>query len=68
MLCDFYSCSKPVREKDLTLVEDLKFCEDHGSQIEEIISRLEDDDDAIKELLGFWVKAHGGAKRLANKS
>lgn len=68
MLCDFYSCSKSVREEDLSLVTGLKYCEDHGAQIDEIISRMENDDDAIKEFLGFWVKSYGGAKRLANIS
>ena len=61
MYCDFFGCIEPIREEDLYIEEGLKFCEDHGSKCEEIVSRLEDDENAIRELLGFWFKSQGRA-------
>ena len=65
MTCDYYQCTKETRIEDDYIEHGLKFCADHGKTLDDIITRMIDDESVIPELLGFWVKSYGGAERMA---
>lgn len=63
MKCSYSGCSKPVRSEDLDYTQAMKFCETHGSEIDVILENFD-----VKKLMGWYVKAKGGAKRLVSSS
>ncbi len=59
-ICSFYGCEKDVCEADKELEQRMHFCQEHHDQLAGYITNGD-----VKKILGFWVKANGGAKKLA---
>ena len=58
--CDYFGCTKPIRFNDLKFSPPTKrYCKKHGAECDKSIDR------GAKHILKFWVKAGGGAKRMA---
>ena len=60
LFCSFDGCNKEVCETDKQLKSGMRFCQEHSDQINKLI-----EENKIPQLIGFWVKANGGAKKLA---
>jgi len=61
-ICSFDGCDEVVCEADENLDQRMHFCQEHHDQLQGYIK-----DGNVKKILGFWVKANGGAKKLAGK-
>lgn len=59
-VCSFFGCADLVCEADKDLPQRMHFCQKHRDQLQGYVERHE-----VPKILGFWVKANGGAKRLA---
>ena len=60
-MCDYFGCYKPICEEDEEFTPPtLRFCTAHSEESQKLI-QSED----IGGLLQFWVKAGGGAERMA---
>lgn len=60
MKCSFDRCEKEVCDEDKDSPDRMKFCQEHHDELKKYAI----DGDA-KAILGFWIKANGGAKKLA---
>lgn len=60
-VCSFFGCADLVCEADKDLPQRMHFCQNHHDQLQGYIERGE-----VPKIIGFWVKANGGAKRLAD--
>lgn len=58
--CSFDGCDNNVCVADKNLKQRMHFCQVHHDQLAEYIKAGN-----VKKILGFWVKANGGAKKLA---
>lgn len=58
--CSYFGCDEFVCKEDLNIQQGMKFCQSHHDQLEKII-----EEENPKKIIGFWIKANGGAKRLA---
>lgn len=57
-ICDYYDCSKLVREEDMEFTPPTKrYCQKHGAELDSVF-----DEDDMGKVLGWWVKSMGGAK------
>lgn len=59
-ICSFDGCADEVCEADKKSPDRMHFCQKHHDQLAQYVK-----DNAIHKILGFWVKANGGAKKLA---
>ena len=59
-ICSFDGCADEVCEADRESPDRMHFCQKHHDQLAQYVK-----DNAIPKILGFWVKANGGAKKLA---
>ena len=61
-ICDYFECGKPICEDDKKDYKppSLVFCEEHSREADNYIEAHD-----IPGLLSFWVRAGGGAKRMA---
>ena len=58
--CSFDGCGELVCEADKESPDRMHFCQKHHDQLAQYVK-----DNAIPKIIGFWVKANGGAKKLA---
>lgn len=58
--CSFDGCNELVCEADKESPDRMHFCQQHHDQLAQYVK-----DNAIPKIIGFWVKANGGAKKLA---
>ena len=65
MTCNYSECNKPIRDEDLYIEHGMKFCDTHGTEIDTIIEKFDEDEDSAKKFIQFWVLSKGGSKRLA---
>ncbi len=59
--CSFDGCGELVCEADKESPDRMHFCQKHHDQLAKYVK-----DNAIPKIIGFWVKANGGAKKLAS--
>jgi hypothetical protein len=59
-ICSFDGCDQEVCEADMELKQRMHFCQEHHDQLAGYIEAGN-----VKKILGFWIKANGGAKKLA---
>lgn len=59
-ICSFYGCNKDVCDADKELRQRMHFCQEHHDELAGYIK-----DGNVKKIVGFWIKANGGAKRMA---
>jgi hypothetical protein len=60
-ICDYFGCDEPICDADKEYnPPSLMFCVNHSNEVDMYI-----EDHNIPELLAFWVRAGGGAKRMA---
>jgi len=59
-ICSFDGCEDEVCEADKESPDRMHFCQNHHDQLAQYVK-----DNAIPKIIGFWVKANGGAKKLA---
>ena len=59
--CSFDSCEELVCEADKESPDRMHFCQKHHDQLAQYVK-----ENAIPKIIGFWVKANGGAKKLAS--
>lgn len=59
--CSFDGCGELVCEADKESPDRMHFCQKHHDQLAQYVK-----DNAIPKIIGFWVKANGGAKKLAS--
>lgn len=60
-ICSYFGCEEEVCEHDLNYPPPgMRFCQKHSEEINGFIERAE-----IPRIIGFWIRANGGAKRLA---
>jgi hypothetical protein len=59
--CSFDGCSELVCEADKESPDRMHFCQKHHDQLAQYVK-----ENAIPKIIGFWVKANGGAKKLAS--
>lgn len=61
--CDFDACDQPVcdAEKGITGAG-FRFCQEHRDEFRRYVIGGD-----VRKMLGFWVRAEGGADRLAKK-
>ena len=59
--CSFFGCAELVCEADKESPDRMHFCQKHHDQLAQYVK-----DNAIPKIIGFWVKANGGAKKLAS--
>ena len=60
-ICSFDGCEEEVCEADKESPDRMHFCQKHHDQLAQYVK-----DNAIPKIIGFWVKANGGAKKLAS--
>ena len=60
-ICSFDGCADEVCEADKESPNRMHFCQTHHDQLAQYVK-----DNAVPKILGFWVKANGGAKKLAS--
>jgi hypothetical protein len=58
--CSYYQCTEPITKEEIDSEDKMLFCKQH---YEELKAKIEKGD--YKGIIGFWVRANGGAKRLA---
>jgi len=59
--CSYFGCEQDVCEHDINYPPpSMRFCQKHSDEVNGYIKRHE-----IPKILSFWVKANGGAKRMA---
>ena len=59
--CSYFGCEEKVCEHDVDYPPpSMRFCQKHSEELGAYIQNHN-----IPKILGFWVKANGGAKRLA---
>jgi len=58
--CDYYGCPMDATE-DLPPQKGMRFCPDHACAF---AARVREG--TPKDLIQFWIAAHGGARRFAN--
>lgn len=61
MKCDYYGCEDDAMA-DPDIKEGMQFCAEHDRQF----TAAARDENPMK-ILGFWVKAQGGAKRATER-
>ena len=59
--CSFFGCAELVCEADKESPDRMHFCQKHHDQLAQYVK-----ENAIPKIIGFWVKANGGAKKLAS--
>lgn len=59
--CSFDGCEELVCEADKESPDRMHFCQKHHDQLAQYVK-----ENAIPKVIGFWVKANGGAKKLAS--
>ena len=59
--CSFFGCKELICEADKESPDRMHFCQKHHDQLAQYVK-----DNAIPKIIGFWVKANGGAKKLAS--
>ena len=59
--CSFDGCEELVCEADKESPDRMHFCQKHHDQLAQYVK-----ENAIPKIIGFWVKANGGAKKLAS--
>ena len=59
--CSFDGCDELVCEADKESPDRMHFCQKHHDQLAQYVK-----ENAIPKIIGFWVKANGGAKKLAS--
>jgi hypothetical protein len=59
-ICSFDGCDQEVCDADKELGQRMHFCQKHHDQLVEYVK-----EGNMKLVLGFWIKANGGAKKLA---
>lgn len=59
--CSFDGCGELVCEADKESPDRMHFCQKHHDQLAQYVK-----ENAIPKIIGFWVKANGGAKKLAS--
>ncbi len=63
MKCSYDGCEKEVCSESAEHTRDrMHFCQEHHDEITKLV-----DEWVIPKVLGWWVKANGGAKKLAGK-
>lgn len=60
-ICSFDGCKDEVCEADKESPDRMRFCQNHYNQLAQYVK-----DNAIPEILSFWIKANGGVKKLAS--
>ncbi len=61
-MCDYFECKEEVCEDDKKIEQGMKFCQKHHDELE---SYFVAEPFNLAKVLGFWIKSHGGAKRMA---
>lgn len=59
-ICSFYECKNEVCEAGKNTTDRMRFCQQHYDEISGYIR-----DSRIPKIVGFWIKANGGAKKLS---
>lgn len=60
--CSFEGCEDEVCEADKKSPYRMHFCQKHYDQLTPYV-----EENNIPKILDFWIKANGGAKKLAKK-
>ena len=59
-VCSFFGCVDSICAADKESPDRMHFCQSHHDQLAQYVK-----DNNVPKILGFWIKANGGAKRLA---
>ena len=61
-ICDYHKCKQPICEEDKSYKDPhtKRYCEKHSAEITTLI-----EGENIGGMLGWWVRAGGGAEKMA---
>jgi hypothetical protein len=59
-ICSYDGCGKEVCEADKELKQRMHFCQSHHDELAKFI-----EEGKVPQIVGFWIRANGGAKKLA---
>ena len=62
--CSYFGCQDSICKDDENIEQGMKFCQDHHDELESYITAKPFNP---AKVVSFWIKANGGAKRMAER-
>ncbi len=62
--CSFYGCYEYICKEDEVIEQHMKFCQKHHDELESYVTAQPF---SPAKIISFWIRANGGAKRMAEK-
>jgi len=60
-ICDYWGCREPIEPTENNIENGMRFCKKHQAEVNALVDTMD-----VRGLLSFWVKAGGGAKKMAS--